>query len=291
MYTEEIKPYLNKYYETLNKSELRNLIEYSTNDGKCIRGFIVKHIIETLTSSDDIKEIPWQPIVGVELIHSASIIIDDLPSMDNETYRRNKLSTFNSFGINQTILSSYFIISETIKNIIDGIYQNKINYNDKDNDSLCIIKTIVFEFCELLGKNLVIGQFLDLKGDIESYFGIKLDKSECVNYYIIKYKTCSLFSFCFLLGAIFSIKLNTEFINDFKDMGLYFGMMFQIMDDYKDRHTDIPYSNYILINGLEKSVEKYQDSRDKLCLLLQKHNLYTDRFKNLILNIDNLFNI
>ena len=122
MYTEEIKPYLNKYYDTLNKSELRNLIEYSTNDGKCIRGFIVKHIIETLSSSDDIKEIPWQPIVSVELIHSASIIIDDLPSMDNETYRRNKLSTFNSFGTNQTILSSYFIISETIKNIIDGIY-------------------------------------------------------------------------------------------------------------------------------------------------------------------------
>ena len=75
MYAQEIQPYLDNYYNTLEKSKIRDLIQHATNGGKCIRGFIVKHIIETLTDKKD-TDISWQPIAGVELIHSASIVID-----------------------------------------------------------------------------------------------------------------------------------------------------------------------------------------------------------------------
>lgn len=276
MYTNEVQPYLDVYYETLEQSKIRDLIQHATNGGKCIRGFIVKHIIETLTD----KEVPWQPIVSVELIHSASIVIDDLPCMDNDTFRRGKLSTFKHFGNNESILSSYFIISETIRIIIDGL---------DDINNVKVFKTLINEWCELLGKNLVIGQFLDLKGDAESYFNIKFSQTDSVNDYIIKYKTCSLFSFSFLMGAFFSNKIDPETIQDFKDMGLHFGMMFQLMDDYRDKDTDVPYANYVLSKGLELAIEKYKQSRISLCILLKKHNLYTDKFINLLSNIDKLF--
>ena len=276
MYTNEVQPYLDVYYETLEQSKIRDLIQYATNGGKCIRGFIVKHIIETLTD----KEVPWQPIVSVELIHSASIVIDDLPCMDNDTFRRGKSSTFKHFGNNESILSSYFIISETIRIIIDGL---------DDINNVKVFKTLINEWCELLGKNLVIGQFLDLKGDAESYFNIKFSQTDSVNDYIIKYKTCSLFSFSFLMGAFFSNKIDPETIQDFKDMGLHFGMMFQLMDDYRDKDTDVPYANYVLSKGLEMAIEKYKQSRISLCILLKKHNLYTDKFINLLSNIDKLF--
>lgn len=279
MYSHEIQPYLDIYYNTLDKSKIRELIQHATDGGKCVRGFIVKHIIETLTNKTS-AEVPWQPIVSVELIHSASIVIDDLPCMDNDTYRRGKLSTFKYFGNNESILSSYFIISETLRIIIDGL--DKI-------DNLHMLKTIMNEWCELLGKNLVIGQFLDLKGDAESYFNIKFSENESVNDYIIKYKTCSLFSFSFLIGAFFSDRTDSISIQDFKDMGLHFGMMFQLMDDYRDKDTDVPYANYILSKGLPKAIEKYKESRDNLSLLLKKHNLYTDKFVTLMLNIDKLF--
>ena len=277
MYTSEVQPYLDVYYKTLEQSKIRDLIQHATNGGKCIRGFIVKHIIETLTGKD---EVPWQPIVSVELIHSASIVIDDLPCMDNDTVRRGKLSTFKHFGNNESILSSYFIISETIRIIIDGL---------DDIDNVKVFKTLINEWCELLGKNLVIGQFLDLKGDAESYFNIKFSQTDSVNDYIIKYKTCSLFSFSFLMGAFFSNKIDPETIQDFKDMGLHFGMMFQLMDDYRDKDTDVPYANYVLSKGLPMAIEKYKQSRISLCVLLKKHNLYTDKFINLLSNIDKLF--
>lgn len=285
MYSSEVQPYLDKYYNTLDKSKIRELIQHATDGGKCVRGFIVKHIIETLTNKKK-DDIPWQPIVSVELIHSASIVIDDLPCMDNDVYRRGKLSTFKQFGNNEAILSSYYMISETIRIIFDGLDTN--NNNDSGN-TLKILKKLIDEWCELLGKNLVIGQYMDLKGDAESYFNIKFTQNNSINDYIIKYKTCSLFSFSFLIGAFYSNKCDDETIKDFKDMGLHFGIMFQLMDDYRDKDTDVPYANYVLTKGLQSAINKYNESKSILIILLQKYNLFTNKFETLIKNIDKLF--
>lgn len=279
MYAQEVQPYLDNYYNTLEKSKIRDLIQHATDGGKCIRGFIVKHIIETLTGKKG-EDISWQPIAGVELIHSASIVIDDLPCMDNDSFRRGKLSTFKQFGKNEAILSSYYMISETLRIIIDGL---------DEQGSLSCLKATMKHWCDLLGKNLVIGQFLDLKGDAEEFFNLKLKQTDSVNEYIIKYKTCSLFSFTFLLGAFFSNKTEDEDIKDFKDMGQHFGMMFQIMDDYRDRETDVPYANYVLSKGMSQAILKYKESRESLTELLEKHNLLTEKFELLIKNIDKLF--
>ena len=281
MYSGEVQPYLDKYYASIGNSKIKELIEYATDGGKCIRGFIVKHILETLTGKQG-DEIPWQPIVSVELVHSTSIVIDDLPCMDNDTYRRGKLSTFKQFGNNEAILSSYYMVSETLRILIDGM-------DDDGITSLKTLKHFIKEWCDLLGKQLVVGQFLDLKCDAEAYFNIKFSSNNTVNDSIIRYKTCSLFSFSFLLGAIFSGKSDPEVLKDFKDMGYHFGVMFQIMDDYRDKDTDVPYANYVLSNGLPKAVETYKESRGTLCLLLQKYQLYTDKFIGLIANIDKMF--
>ena len=279
MYAEEIQPYLENYYNTLGKSKIRDLIQHATNGGKCIRGFIVKHIIETLTGKTG-KDIPWQPIAAVELVHSASIVIDDLPCMDNDEIRRGKKSTFKQFGTNEALLSSFFMISETTRILVDGLGEDcKLNE----------FKPLITEYCDLLGKNLVVGQYLDLQGDAESFFNIKFPKEESRNYYIMKYKTCSLFSFSFLLGGYFANVTDKEKTQDFKNMGLYFGLMFQIVDDYKDKYTDVPYANYILVEGIGKAIEKYQQSRACLIVLLIKHKLFTQKFNELIVSIDKLF--
>ena len=49
MFTEEVIPYLDKYLDTLENKKIKSIIEYSLLGGKCIRGFIVKHIIESST--------------------------------------------------------------------------------------------------------------------------------------------------------------------------------------------------------------------------------------------------
>ena len=277
MFEKVIVPYLEKYFESLDNKKVKDIIKYSVSGGKCIRGFIVKHIIEKLGTGDESNTVQWEPIVAVELIHAASLIVDDLPCMDNDKIRRNKPSTFVKYGKHEAILFSFFIISESIRLL------------NKSIQSPQLLNNMITEWCELLGKNLVIGQFLDLKGDAESYFNVKLSKTDSINDYIIKYKTCSLFSFSFLIGACFSNKTDDETIKDFKDMGLHFGMMFQLMDDYRDKDTDVPYANYVLTKGLPKAIEKYKESRVSLIILLQKHNLFTNKFETLIKNIDKLF--
>ena len=91
------------------------------------------------------------------------------------------------------------------------------------------------------------------------------------------------------MGGYFANVTDKEKTQDFKNMGVYFGLMFQIVDDYKDKYTDVPYANYILVEGIGKGIEKYQQSRACLIVLLIKHKLFTQKFNELILNIDKLF--
>ena len=67
MYFKYIENDFNKYYNTIKNSKLKDIIKYSLEDGKCVRSFIIKHLIETLSNkSIDI----WEPIVSIELILS-----------------------------------------------------------------------------------------------------------------------------------------------------------------------------------------------------------------------------
>lgn len=273
MFEKYINNDLETYYSQINNSKIRDILKYSLEGGKCIRGFIVKHLIEKLSGNTNI----WQPVVSIELIHGLSLIIDDLPCMDNDHIRRNKPSTFVKFGERQSILISLYGISEAFKLLFDGLKNNKNLYNDKMIDK---IHTIIDEWNEEIGKNLIIGQMLDLCIDIEELLNIKLINN---NKNIILYKTGSLFAFAFILGGSFG---GIDNISDFKKMGYLFGIMFQLMDDYKDMETDDKSANYFLQYGKEESIKLYLDSKLKLLEYLDKYNLYTEEFKFLIEKID-----
>ena len=274
MFNDEINPFIETYLKTLDKSKISKIIRYATIGGKCIRGFIVKHIIEEIGCCNT-RDI-WAPITAIELIHAASLIIDDLPCMDNDFERRGKPSAFIQFGKQEAILSALFIISESMRIVFNMLEQ----YKTASSKTGILIR----EWCDLLGKNLIVGQFMDLKGDIGELFNIK--QSYHRNDNLIKFKTGSLFAFAFLLGALFTESDNTD---DFKEMGIHLGYMYQIMDDYKDKETDEKSANYILSLGEKKAVKKYLDAKLGLVLLLQKNNLYTEKFKKLIQAIDSKF--
>jgi len=273
MFNKEIDPFIHLYLETLDKSKIVQIIKYATIGGKCIRGFIVKHIIEEIgcCNTSDI----WAPITAIELIHAASLVIDDLPCMDNDNIRRGKSSVFVQFGKQEAILSALFIISESMRIIFDTLEK----YGRKDQTGI-----FIREWCNLLSRNLIVGQFMDLKGNVEELFNIKNPENR--NDYLIKFKTGALFSFAFLLGALFTKNTN---IDDFKEMGIQIGYMYQIMDDYKDKETDEKSANYVLSLGENNAIKKYRESKMTLIMLLQKNNLYTEKFKMLIQTIDSKF--
>ena len=298
MYYSEILPYFNKYFETIKGSRLLSVIKYSIEDGKCIRGFIVKHIIETLfipkENLEKLDIILWEPIVAIELIHAASLIIDDLPCMDNDAIRRNKPSTFIKFGEREAILSSFYLISQSCKLLVNSINHNKVMFEEKPE----VVINLINEWCELLGENLVVGQLMDLNEDIKTLLNVNIVET---NKTLMIYKTASLFIFSFILGGVFSYT-NID-IEEFKVMGTHFGIMFQLMDDIKDVDKDkaraqllatnnnekIMHANFINANSYLKAKKTFTESKKTLRLLLKKNKLYTKEFKKLIKNISTNF--
>jgi len=285
MYENEITPYINTYLETVDKSKIKDILKYSLEGGKCIRGFLVKHIIETLNPNN----LHYEPITAVELIHAASLVIDDLPCMDNDEMRRGKPSTFKVFGEHESILIGLFMVSESLRILTYRMYQMEDNPDFKCK----IAGKLIDYWCNLLGKNLIVGQMMDLKGDVNLFSLSTEKKGELKNNFsehLMKYKTASLFSFCFIAGAAFSTTSETEYnLDEFNQMGNDFGMMFQLMDDNKDKTTDDPIVNYILAKGKSKAIEKYNEHRSSLLFLLVKNKLYTEQFKQLIQKIDTAF--
>jgi geranylgeranyl diphosphate synthase type II len=209
MFDKYIKNELEIYYNTIQNSKIKEIIKYSLEDGKCIRGFIVKHIIETLSNKECIV---WQPIVSIELIHGISLVLDDLPCMDNDSMRRNKPSTFAKFGERHAILVSMFGISEAFKLLFNGLKEIREMINN--DEYIKYMEDIINEWNEFIGKNLVVGQLMDFQENISELLNLDINNN---NINLIYYKTSSLFIFAFILGGIYSgIKINIE---DFKNMG------------------------------------------------------------------------
>ena len=261
------------YYNTIQHSKLKEIIKYSLEGGKGIRGGIVKHIIETLSGKECSL---WQPIVSIELIHGLSLVLDDLPCMDNDLVRRNKPSTFAKFGERHAILVSMFGITEAFKLLFNGIKELNIN-----NDIyIKYIENIINEWNELIGKNLIVGQMMDFKDNISELLNLEIPTANNHSIDLIYYKTSSLFIFAFILGGIYS---NKEIeIDNFKKMGEYLGLMYQIMDDSNDVETDEAHKNIVLSYGPDKSLQLYRDAEAKLVELLLKYNLMTSTFEKLI---------
>jgi len=291
MFTEYIKSDFEEYFKKKSNSKITEILKYSLDGGKCIRSFIVKHIINTLS---DNKINFWEPVVAIELLHTASLIIDDLPCMDNDQYRRGKESTFFKFGEKNAILSSLYIISESFKLLFDAFRNIKIKLDDSNikydntyfnsDKQLELIFNLVDDWSKLIGDNLIVGQLLDLKEDVNKLLGIDLP-TENNSYLIIIYKTSSLFMFSFILGAIYSGETNLD-IEQFKQMGLNLGIIYQIMDDFCDIEQDINNMNFVKINGYEKSLEIYIAKKEELIILLKYNKLFTNEMNTLIQNID-----
>ena len=129
MYNEYIKNDFQEYLDNNNNSKVAEILKYSLEGGKCIRGFLVKHIMNTLSEN---KINFWEPIVSIELLHNSSLIIDDLPCMDNDNYRRGKLSTFVKFGERHAILFSMYLVSESFK-LLFSAFKNRSKLNSNSD--------------------------------------------------------------------------------------------------------------------------------------------------------------
>lgn len=212
-----LKEEFNSYLETLyNEDEIDDIISYSlVNEGKRLRPlFFFALLLGYNLDPHDYFDIA----ASIEMIHTYSLIHDDLPAMDNDDYRHGKLSSHKKFGEDNAILAGDALLSDAFKLIADSKCID-------DKTKVILIR----ELSDAIGsKGMVRGQFYDLRNEKGNNDYHILD----INYL----KTSKLLSIPFIFAAYIAKK--DYKLEKFLEISDDLGLAFQIQDDILDYEGD-----------------------------------------------------
>lgn len=259
-YNNFYKAFENHYQEikseilTKNISKTLNEFLFYTSDskGKLLRSFFTYRSCELFQIPSPIKE---NLAVGMELFQSFTLIHDDLPSLDNDDFRRGKPSLHKKTGEANAIL-----IGDALALLSLNIFTRNIEEIIKNNLYAGILNFINF-FSSFSVFSLIDGQIFDLY-----LTSIKSSKEELLKMY--EKKTASFFALSLSTGAL--IRENKDIFNQLYNAGLLFGMAFQLIDDIIDldkekAENSFSYTNNFGIKDTKKLIKNY--SNDSLNIL------------------------
>lgn len=138
--------------------ELHDQLNYFYNDGKRLRPCLL-----LCWSGYKITDLELQLSIFIETIHNLSLIIDDLPSMDNDHERRGKATFHIKYGTSETYFFTYYMFNKLIlmvNNIEELFNISPIHIIENEN-----IRFYITYLNEIINRNLdglIDGQFIDL---------------------------------------------------------------------------------------------------------------------------------
>lgn len=217
--SEIIEKELVKYIYKDYSYGLSEAMAYSLlNGGKRIRPFIVIEAYKLFSGSSDIKAaLPYA--CALEMIHTYSLIHDDLPCMDNDDYRRGKPTSHVVFGEDIALLAGDSLLTYAFE-----VAASNENVSDKSARLATIALAKYAGFSGMAG-----GQMIDLKSaeNINSLYSLMIMHS---------LKTAALIKCAAVLGYLASTETpNEEVINDLEKYAENIGIAFQIKDDILDK--------------------------------------------------------
>jgi geranylgeranyl diphosphate synthase type II len=297
-YIEENKKIVNEFLtdyfkKKYNKKLLNDLLPkdknnhpFSLNDamfytlsigGKRIRPIFLLAAAEDLGFTEKEKLLPFAS--SLELIHSYSLIHDDLPAMDNDSLRRGKPTNHIMFGEASAILAGDGLLSEAFILLTDEKYINDFDCK--------IMINVIHELSNSIGADgLLRGQFLDINSS-----GLTIEMDNLIE--IHKGKTAALVSSACAMGGILA-EADENIILSLRNYGIYIGLAFQAIDDLLDiignsqvtgKTTGIDKNNkkntVVSLLGIEKTVELIKDYTDKAIFHLDETGLEFNILKDL----------
>ena len=185
---------------------------------------------------------------AVECIHTYSLVHDDLPAMDDDDYRRGKLTNHKVFGEGIAVLAGDALLTQAFE--IAARCQGWPRYSHQ---------TIILELARAAGSlQLIAGQVADLEGE-----GNRISAQHLR--YIHERKTSALLCCSVRLGGM-SANCTPAQLQALTDFGYHVGLAFQVIDDILDvtqsseklgktagKDTKAQKATYPSIVGLERS--------------------------------------
>lgn len=195
-------------------SSLREAVLYSVHaGGKRIRPYLLLEVLEALQVS--ITPAHAQVAAALEMIHTGSLIHDDLPAMDNDDYRRGRLTNHKVYGEALAILAGDALFLDPYALIAQADLPSQTKVDLIANLSLAAGS-----------MGMVAGQVLDMEGEHQC---LSLDELQTIH----ANKTGKLLAYPFQAAAIIA-ELAPELQAKLKTVGELLGLAFQVRDDVLD---------------------------------------------------------
>lgn len=217
--TEALKEILPVHWDV--PQSLRDAMQYSLMaGGKRLRPLLVVAAAEALGA----QPAAALPVAcAVEMVHTYSLIHDDLPAMDNDDYRRGKLTNHKVYGEATAILAGDALLTHAFYSVVQAGRKNGVPAE--------ALLSIVEDLSELAGaRGMVGGQVADMEGE-QGMTDLKQLQ------YIHLHKTGDLIVFSLLAGARIGGATEGQ-LDALRVFGRDLGLAFQIQDDILDLTGD-----------------------------------------------------
>lgn len=264
-------PYFGKLYEAMN---------YSLDaGGKRIRPLLMLLVYEALGGTEDISRY----LCAIEMIHTYSLIHDDLPAMDNDDLRRGKPTNHKVFGEAIAILAGDGLQSYAFEYMLE----DALKYEDMNRVRAAYV---LANASGIFG--MIAGQALDIESENKELDKDTLDILQ-LN------KTGALIAAAAKMGAILAGASDKE-ISHFEAYGKYIGKAFQIIDDLLDQNSTVEElgkpinsdirnhkNTYLCFYSEKECYEIAKDLTEKAVKALDAINADTHLLKNLARDLIN----
>ncbi len=251
--------------ESKTQKNLFDAMNYSLEaGGKRIRPVLVYAFCEAL--GGDFRNAA-APAAAIEMIHTFSLIHDDLPAMDDDDFRRGKPSCHKAFGEAMAVLAGDALSVLPFEVIADDTVLSNVQ---KVKIISCLAKAV--------GRDGMIGgQVIDMENEVRT----DVSEAELRNMY--RRKTGELIAVSCMMGCICAGADDSEVLENAADYGFKLGLAFQIVDDILDvtstteelgkpvgSDAEENKTTFVTLFGVEKAQKKANEITDSALGCLEK---------------------
>ena len=271
-YLPEEKGYQKTILEAMNYSMLAG--------GKRLRPMLMIETYKLFAGSSKSIE-PFA--AAIEMIHTYSLVHDDLPAMDNDEYRRGKKTTHSVYGEAMGILAGDALLNYA--------YETAATAFSLDTDHVADAKAFQILTKKAGVYGMVGGQTVDVESEGQEISRDKLD-------FIYRLKTGALIEASMLIGAVLA-KATEEEQHIIEKVAGEVGLAFQIQDDILDVTSTLEVlgkpigsdeknhkATYVAFEGIEKAKEEVErlsvDAMDQIASLSEKNPFLIELLRYLI---------
>ena len=185
--------------------------------GKRLRPLLLLELLEAFGL--ELTEAHFQVAGALEMIHTGSLIHDDLPAMDNDDYRRGQLTNHKKFGEDLAILAG------------DALFLDPFGMIAASALSDAVKVSLILELSDASGsRGMVAGQVLDMEGEHKQLTLAELQT-------IHANKTGRLLAYPFIAAGLI-LELQADIGQLLEKIGKKLGLAFQVRDDILDLVAD-----------------------------------------------------